>query len=160
RGRVTLIGMASLEPLTVAPQGSPQLFQTGESYKSIPIVNFQHQHDLVMALGFTYRLPAGRLTYIAEADLVGSPTLGPIPFMHRESARDNPEVPLTHHYLDSTHISYGVVRGGVGVGPFVFEASGFRGAEPDENRFNIERPRIDSWAARVGWTSGPWTAQF
>jgi hypothetical protein len=159
-GQVTFIGMASLEPFTVAPQGSPQLFQTGESYKGTPIVNFQHQHDLVMALGVTYRLPAGRLTYIAGADLVGSPTLGPVVFMHRESARDNPQVPLTHHYLDSTHISYGVVRGGVGLGAFVFEASGFRGAEPDENRLNIERPQIDSWAARVRWSQGPWSGQF
>jgi hypothetical protein len=47
KGMVTFLGMASLEPFTVAPQGSPQLFQTGESYKRIPIVNHQHQHDLL-----------------------------------------------------------------------------------------------------------------
>jgi hypothetical protein len=115
-----------------------------------------------MNLGATYRLAGARVTYVFGADLVGSPTLGPTPFMHRESARDNPQVPLTHHDMDSTHVSEGVLRGGIAVGPMTFEASVFRGEEPDEddNRFNIERPALDSWAARVGWRRGPWSAQF
>ena len=92
-----------------------------------------------MGLGATYRIerPARRHTSFG-ADLVGSPTLGPTAFMHRESARDNPQVPLTHHDLDSTHITPGVLRAGVEAGPLTFEASVFRGEEPDENRFNIE----------------------
>jgi hypothetical protein len=42
-----------------------------------------------------------------------------------------------------------------------FEASVFRGEEPDQddNRYNIERPALDSWAVRVGWHRGPWQAQ-
>ena len=35
-----------------------------------------------------------RVRYVFGADLVGSPTLGPTPFMHRESARNNPQVPI------------------------------------------------------------------
>ena len=132
--------MTSLEPLTIPAQGSPQLFQTGESYHQVPLVNYQHPHDLVMALGATYQVTEGVVTFTAGADLVGSPTLGPTAFMHRESARDNPQVPLTHHWLDSTHITPGVVRGGVGFRGFVLEASAFRGAEPDDNRLTIERP--------------------
>jgi len=71
-------------------------------------------------------------------------------------------VPLTHHDLDSTHISEGVVRAGVETGPMTFEASVFRGEEPDQddNRYNIEKPMLDSWAARVSWHQGPWQAQF
>jgi hypothetical protein len=71
-------------------------------------------------------------------------------------------VPLTHHDLDSTHISEGVVRAGVETGPMTFEASVFRGEEPDQddNRYNIEKPMLDSWAARVSWRQGPWQAQF
>jgi hypothetical protein len=80
--------------------------------------------------------------------------------MHRESARNNPQVPITHHFMDSTHITTGVVRAGVETRGFTFEASAFRGAEPDEDRTNIERPALDSWAARVGWRRGPWSAQF
>jgi len=98
--------------------------------------------------------------YVIGADLVGSPALGPTAYMHRESGRDNPSAPLTHHYLDSTHSTPGVVRGGVEVGQMMFEASTFRGAEPDENRTNIERPQLDSWSARTTWRRGPWQAQF
>jgi hypothetical protein len=170
-GRLTLQGMLSLEPFTIGKfvylggqsftaGGSPQLFQTGESYRGAPLVNYQHPHDLIMGLGATYRLERPRLTYVFGADLVGSPTLGPTAFMHRDSARDNPQVPLAHHFLDSTHITTGVLRGGVDTSGFTFEASVFRGEEPNENRLNIDTPRLDSWAARVGWRRGSWTAQL
>ncbi len=184
-GRVTFTGMLSLEPWTIGrlvyahgtdgpervyafdgagrqqPVGaSPQAFQTGESYLGSPLVNYQHPHDLVMGLGATYRFSAGRARYTVGADVVGSPALGPTPYMHRESARDNPSAPLTHHYLDSTHISYGVVRSGIEIGEVTVEASVFRGEEPDENRLNIERPTLDSWSSRVSWRRGPWQAQF
>ena len=79
--------------------------------------------------------------------------------MHRESARDNPQVPLTHHFLDSTHISYGVVRGGASRASVTIEASAFRGAEPDDHRTNLEQPHLDSWAARVRYDRGAWHAQ-
>jgi len=171
-GRLLIHTMISLEPFTIGKWvygggfripptgGSPQLFQTGESFEGAPLVNFQHPHDLVMGLGASYRLVQSRATYAFGADLVGSPTLGPTAFMHRESARDNPQVPLTHHFMDSTHISTGVIRGGVELSGFVFEASAFRGAEPDEHRMNIEKPALDSWAARVSYRRGPWSAQF
>jgi hypothetical protein len=112
-----------------------------------------------MELGATWTWQWAGTTMATGADVVGSPTLGPTPFMHRESARDNPQVPLTHHFMDSTHISYGVVRGGVSHGGVTLEASAFRGAEPDEDRYNIEAPRLDSWAARVRLDRGPWHAQ-
>jgi len=185
-GRLTLTGMMSLEPLTigqfvyagdggmqrvyafsptgerVAYGGSPQLFQTGESWQQTPLVNIQHPHDLIMGLGATYRVERPGIAYVFGVDAVGAATLGPTAFMHRESARDNPQVPITHHDLDSTHISEGVVRAGVEKGPMTFEASVFRGEEPDQddNRYNIEKPVLDSWAARVSWHQGPWQAQF
>jgi hypothetical protein len=170
-GRLIVHSMISLEPFTIGKLvygggqripagGSPQLFQTGESYQGQPLVNFQHPHDLVMGLGATYRFVRPRKTFIVGADLVGSPTLGPTPFMHRESARDNPQVPLTHHSMDSTHVSTGVIRGGAETRGLTIEGSVFRGAEPDEDRTNIERPRLDSWAARLAYRRGPWSAQF
>ena len=171
RGRLVLQAMLSLEPFTigklvyvggqnVVAGGSPQLFQTGESFQGAPLVNYQHPHDFVMGLGATYRLPVTeRVTYLFGADVVGSPTLGPTAFMHRESARDNPQVPLSHHFLDSTHITTGVLRGGVEAGSLTFEASVFRGEEPNENRLNIDRPRLDSYAGRASWHRGPWLAQ-
>ncbi len=169
-GRLTVDAMLSLEPLTVGHLvyaggqrldvgGSPQLFQTGESYQQTPLVNIQHPHDFVMGLGVRYHLQRERLAYSFTAALVGSPALGPTAFMHRESARDNPEVPLAHHSLDSTHITPGVVTAGIEADGFTVEASTFRGEEPDENRWNIERPRLDSWSARVGYQRGAWQAQ-
>jgi hypothetical protein len=113
-----------------------------------------------MGIGATYRIERPKIAYVFGADLVGSPTLGPTPFMHRASARNNPQAPLGHHYLDSTHVTPGVLRGGVDISGLTLEASVFRGAEPDEQRFDIDGPRLDSWAARVGWRRGPWQAQF
>lgn len=170
-GRLIVDTMISLEPFTIGKlvyggrnridaAGSPQLFQTGESYQGIPLVNYQHPHDLVMALGATYRFVRPRTTYVVGADLVGSPTLGPTVFMHRESSRNNPQVPITHHFMDSTHISTGVVRAGLETRGITIEGSVFRGAEPDDHRTNIEKPALDSWAARLGYRRGPWSAQF
>jgi hypothetical protein len=159
RGRLTANLMFTLEPFTVPDRGSPQLFQTGESYQGVPLVNFQHQHDLLMGLGLTYTMTRPRVAYTFGADLVGSPTLGPTAFMHRSSARDNPQAPLIHHYVDSTHITPGVLRAGVRFGSLNFEGSVFRGAAPDEDRVDIERPGLDSWATRIRWQRGPWEAQ-
>ncbi len=170
-GRLTIHGMLSLEPFTlgklvyagglnISAPGSPQLFQTGESFEGVPIVNYQHPHDLFMGIGATYWSRRDRGGYFVGADLVGTPTLGPTAFMHRASARNNPQAPLSHHFLDSTHITAGVLRAGVDVGAFTFETSVFRGEEPDEDRLDIDQPRLDSWAGRVSWRRGPWQAQF
>jgi hypothetical protein len=184
-GRLTLQGMLSLEPWTIGrlvyahglngperlyaydnagqqqPIGaSPQAFQTGESYLGSPLINYQHPHDLLMGLGATYRFGEGRARYTVGADLVGAPALGPTPFMHRASARNNPSAPLTHHYMDATHITPGVVRAGVEVSGVGVEASVFRGEEPDDDRLNIETPRLNSWSMRGSGRRGPWSAQF
>jgi hypothetical protein len=160
RHQLTLNGMLSLEPFTVQGLGSPQVFQTGESYHGVPLIDRQHPHDLFMQIGAAYRLQRTRVAVMAGVDLVGPATLGPTPFMHRESARENPQVPLTHHQIDSTHVTPGVVRGGLDFRTVQLEGSWFRGEEPDDNRLNIERPRLDSWAARATWRRGPWEAQF
>jgi hypothetical protein len=159
-GTLSLEGMISLEPFTLKAIGSPQVFQTGETYKTGPLIDYQHPHDLVMELGAKYGLERRGVTYLFGAALVGPPALGPTPFMHRESARDNPQAPLLHHYTDSTHISAGVLTAGIERDGVTLEASWFRGAEPDEHRLEFDRPRLDSWSARASWRRGPWQAQF
>ncbi len=158
-GRLILHGMASLEPFTLKALGSPQVFQTGETYKSAPLIDYQHPHDLIMGLGATYRIESGAVAYSFGADAVGSPALGPTAFMHRESARNNPQVPLSHHYLDATHSTPGVLRAGLEVKGLAFETSVFRGEEPNENRLNIDQPRLNSYSGRVRLRRGPWDAQ-
>jgi hypothetical protein len=66
-----------------------------------------------------------------------TPPLGPVAFMHRASADENPTAPLSHHNFDSTHIAFGVVTAAVDHGPWVLEGSVFNGREPDENRWDV-----------------------
>ena len=159
RNTLRLHGMASLEAFTMGDIGSPQVFQAGETFQGVPLVDYQHPHDLIMGAGVTWEHIWNDRRFILGADLVGEPTLGPAVFMHRESGRDNPQAPLGHHNIDSTHITHGVVRAGIGSGPLAFEASAFQGREPDETRTDLDLGPLDSYAARVRYDHGPWSAQ-
>ena len=75
--------------------------------------------------------------------------MGPVAFPHRASAMELPQATLGHHWQDSTHIASNVLTAGLQYGPVRLEASGFRGREPDENRWNIDMGRIDSWSTRL-----------
>ncbi len=160
-GSLTFMSMLSLEPVTLKDIGSPQVFQTGETFGTPPaaLIDYQHPHDLFMGLGSEYSRPVGRVTLMAGADLVGSPTIGPQAFMHRPSSQDNPQAPLSHHHLDSTHITPGVLRAGVQAGAWRAETSVFHGREPDQDRLDIDLGALDSAAVRLSWTRGPWDAQ-
>jgi hypothetical protein len=80
--------------------------------------------------------------------------------MHRLSALENPEAPLSHHWLDSTHISWGVVTAGYVIAGVKLEASAFNGREPDENRYDIEMRALDSYAVRASYNpSERWSLQ-
>jgi hypothetical protein len=156
---LTVSSMLSLEAFTLRDIGSPQVFQTGETFRTAPLIDYQHPHDLVMNLGADYTRAVGRVSVAGGVDVVGSPTIGPPAFMHRPSARENPQAPLAHHYMDSTHITPGVVRGGLAAGPWRAEASWFRGLEPDEDRLDVDLGALDSAATRLTWTHGSWSAQ-
>ena len=79
----------------------------------------------------------------------GEPALGPVTFMHRFSGEANPEAPIDHHWLDSTHITFGVVTAGYIWGPVKLEASDFTGREPNQKRWDFDHPRFDSWSVRT-----------
>lgn len=159
RARLRLTSMLSFEPFTLKDIGSPQVFQTGETFRRAALIDYQHPHDLLMGLGGELRIPARGVTTIVGLDLVGPPTLGPPVFMHRPSAIENPQAPLSHHSLDSTHITPGVVRAGIEARGFRVEASVFPGREPDEDRLDVDLGALDSYAVRASWTAGPWYAQ-
>jgi hypothetical protein len=144
--------MVSGDPL-MGKSGYPLLFQTGETANGIdPLIDRQHPHDLLMEAALTYScdLNPGSSLFV-YAGLPGEPALGPNAFMHRLSGMDNPEAPLSHHWLDSTHISWGVVTAGYVVGGVKLEASAFNGREPDENRYNIEVRALDSYSVRASY---------
>jgi hypothetical protein len=159
-GRIQLKSMLSLEP-AMSARGYPNLFATGETAGGQPLVDRQHPHDLFMELAARIDFTVGdNASVFLYGGPVGEPALGPSAFMMRQSARYNPEAPITHHWFDSTHITYGVVTAGIASPKFQLEASAFRGAEPDEQRWNIERPRLDSWSVRASFTPSPrWAMQ-
>ncbi len=159
-GRIQLKSMMSLEPAMEA-RGYPNLFATGETAGGRPLVDRQHPHDLFMELAARVDFNLGKdATLFVYGGPVGEPALGPSAFMHRGSAQYIPEPPITHHWFDSTHITYGVITLGLATRHFQLEGSAFRGAEPDEYRWDIEAPKLDSWSIRATWTpSQAWAIQ-
>jgi len=129
------------------------LLQTGESGDGVnPLVDRQHPHDLFMELAATYSHRfSGNSSVFGYVGLPGEPALGPPAFMHRFSAEDNPEAPISHHWLDSTHITFGVVTLGYVIDRVKVEGSVFRGREPDQLRYNIETGKLDSGSVRLSY---------
>lgn len=160
RAHLAIQAMVSAEPFTFHRYGSPQVFQTGETFEGASLVDYQHPHDLVMAATARIDWPAGSAWRVRlQGGPVGAPALGPEPFMHRASAVANPTAPLAHHQLDASHITHGVVTLGLTGETFTVEASAFRGREPDDRRVAIEFGPIDSYAARGSWRRRGWHAQ-
>lgn len=161
RGLWSLRGMISLDALMGA-RGYPLLFATGETADGREhLVDRQHPHDLFMELAtsYAYRFTKDSSVFL-YAGLPGEPALGPTVFMHRFSGMDNPEAPITHHWLDSTHVTFGVVTLGVAHGPWKVEASGFNGREPNQHRYDIETPKLDSASTRLTYNPDPnWSMQ-
>lgn len=160
-GTLGLRSMLSLDPL-MGKAGYPLLLQTGETADGrTPLIDRQHPHDFLMELAASYSLPLGeRVSMFLYGGLPGEPALGPATFMHRFSGIENPEAPISHHWLDSTHITFGVLTLGYVHDRMKMEVSGFKGREPDEHRWNFEEPDIDSYSLR--FTVNPaedWSAQ-
>ena len=155
--------MLSPEPWSAGYRGGgyPLLLQTGETFEGQPLRDRQHPHDLFMEVAALYTHGIGKdlalQLYVAPA---GEPALGPVAFPHRYSASADPFATLSHHWQDSTHISFGVVTLGVISRWAKLEGSWFNGREPDERRYNFDLRRPDSYAARLSVAPTPgWSAQ-
>src|SRR5205814_4495851 len=143
-GSLGLRAMLTLEPATIGKEGYPLLLQTGETADGrTPLIDRQHPHDLFMELAGTYSISSGNRSLFVYGGLPGEPALGPPAFMHRFSGVNLPVAPITHHWLDSTHIAYGVLPGGAVTDRLQVEASACRGRQPAENRGDIEPPKLD-----------------
>lgn len=161
-GQLTLRAMFSLEPATVSDRRYPLLFQQGETAYGKAIADGQHPHDFFMEIAALYDLHVGEHSLVSfYAAPIGDPALGPTAYPHRASAGENPVGTLGHHQQDSTHIAADVVTVGVTHRMMRVEASGFHGREPDENRWNIDQGRIDSWSTRLTVQPGEnWSGQY
>jgi hypothetical protein len=144
-------------------RGYPSLLATGETANGVtPLVDRQHPHDLFMELSARVEVPvSASIDAFVYGGPVAEPALGPSAFMHRSSAQFLPLAAITHHWFDSTHITYGVVTAGVNTTRWQIEGSAFRGREPDQRRWDIEAPRLDSWSVRATWNpSAYWSTQL
>ncbi len=156
RGLFQARAMISLDPLTVGNGGYPLLFQTGETYKDRPLIDKQHPHDLVSELSVSYSHAFSRdIDLYGYVGYPGEPAMGPPAFMHRISAFNNPDAPLSHHWQDATHILFGVATVGFRYKWAKIEGSTFKGREPDENRFDFDAPKFDSYSYRLSMNPSP-----
>jgi len=162
KSQLTFSTMLSLDPATVGKQGYREIFQVGEAFEGEPLIDHQHPHDLFMQLAAVWRTPlTPRIGLTIAGGPAGEPALGPVAFMHRASAAENPMAPLGHHTFDSTHIAFGVVTASVDYGPWIAETSIFNGREPDEDRWDIEFGKWDSVSGRLWYKPSPaWEFQL
>ena len=153
-GDGTLQLRASLSPDPImGPHGYPLLLASGETANGDDrLIDRQHPHDLFMELSASVSQNIGsKSSVFVYAGLPGEPAFGPPAFMHREAIMDSPEAPISHHWLDSTHISFGVVTGGLVLNRTKIEVSRFNAREPDQRRWNMETGPLDSTAFRLSW---------
>jgi len=156
-----LKAMLSGDPF-MGRRGYPLLLASGESADGVTnLVDRQHPHDLLMELAASYSHPLSQSDSVfVYAGYPGEPALGPSAYMHRASSLDNPMTPIAHHWLDSSHITFGVVTAGFVHEDWKLEVSQFTGREPDQFRFNFDRARFDSTSARLSWNPSPnWSLQ-
>lgn len=96
--------------MTLGRDGYREIFQAGEALDHIAVIDRQHPHELLIQAAAVWRVPLAHDVAVTVAGApVGEPSLGPVAFMHRASAAENPTAPLAHHMLDSTHIAMGVL---------------------------------------------------
>lgn len=151
-GALTARGMLSLDPLTVGECGYPDLLATGEFCDGEPLHDRQHPHDLFMELAAVYeRAISDDLAIQLYGGPVGEPALGPVAFPHRISAMPNPLAPISHHWLDSTHIAFGVATAGLYGRRWKAEGSLFNGREPDEERYDFDLDALTSYSGRLSF---------
>ena len=104
--------MMSLEP-AMGQSDYPNLFASSETAHGAPLVDRQHPHDLFMELSARVDVDIAKDTSLfIYGGPVAEPALGPSAFMHRRSARYLVLSPISHHWFDSTHVTYGVVTAG------------------------------------------------
>ncbi|MEQ1764513.1 MAG: hypothetical protein ABL984_15390 [Pyrinomonadaceae bacterium] len=152
RSQLGLRVMASLDPITQRGYGYPLLYQSGELYRGEPIHDRQHPHDFIseLAASYSYKTTENQSFFI-YGGIAGEPALGPPMFLHRASGMNNPDAPISHHWQDASHITWGVITGGYNFGKFKLEGSVFNGTEPDEDRWAFDKPKLDSFSGRFSF---------
>jgi hypothetical protein len=151
--------MGTAERWTYPYHGYPELLQIGEERgDGTPFIDAQHPHSspvMGLTLSDTVALRDTETLKVFFAPR-GESTDGPVAYMHRESARDNPDAPLGHHVgQDVGHISSTVLGAQLDLGTWIVEASGFNGTEPQPTRVDLPLGPINSEALRITCVMSP-----
>ncbi len=153
RSQLGFRGMLSADALTENQTGYPLLFQSGETAHGVALHDHQHPHDLFAELALDYSAKIGKdASLYGYVGYPGEPALGPPVYMHRRIAYDMPDATIGHHWMDATHIQFGVAT--LGFAPsshFKIEGSTFTGREPNEIRTNFDAIHLDSSSERLSW---------
>src|SRR5258707_529717 len=98
---------ARIKPVTLLLVlfSGPLPVQTGETIQGNPLIDTETPYDLFaeLALNYTHSITKD-IDINSYIGYPGEPALGPTVFMHRLSAMNNPDAPLSHHWQDATHI--------------------------------------------------------
>jgi hypothetical protein len=156
---VNLDLMGTTELWTYPSRGYPELLQIGEERSDgSPYVDAQHPHSsplMGLTLSDTVDFGSSDRLRIFFAPR-GESTDGPIPYMHRESARDDPDAPLGHHVgQDVGHITSTVLGAQLTLGKVTVEASSFNGTEPQPTRVDLPIGPLNSEALRITYVLAP-----
>ena len=159
---LNLRAMLSPDPF-MGKSGYPLLFATGETANGVtpldrPPASARSVHGACRrALRHPLSATDSVFVYVGYP---GEPALGPPAFMHRARGMDIPSAPITHHWLDSTHITFGVATVGYVHDDWKIELSQFTGREPDQFRFDFDSARFNSTSARLSYNPDPhWSLQ-
>jgi hypothetical protein len=151
-GRLGIRTMVSAEPWTIPGCGSLSFLSTGEVCQGDTVHDRQQPHDFLMELAVDYdRSLRGDWRWQVYGGLAGEPALGPPGYSHRASALANPFAPITHHWLDATQVTFGLITAGVHNRRWKAEASVFNGREADERRFDVDLGAFDSASVRLSF---------
>ena len=140
--------MGSPEQSTVRDKGTPQLLQTEH-------IDSFHAHDTFLAFEVRDVIALGangsqRLTLLFAPR--GEAAIGPVPFMHRDSAEGNPDAPLAHALQDGFHDVSTVVGVEYQRSRTTVEVTGFSG---HDLRWPLPLHRVDSYSFRVNQVIDP-----
>ena len=146
-----LRGSLSLEPGTVGKKGYPLLFALNDQLK-VPLLDRMRPQDLFneLAASLTCKIDDTKRV-LFYAGIVGNPPLGPLAF-HNYSGILIPDAPIAYNWLDSTYGSYGTLLVGFIDQYVTLEIGAFNGCDSDEHHWDIQRPRINSYCARLSLT--------
>lgn len=151
--------MGTTELWTYPQHGYPELLQIGEERSNgTPFIDAQHPHSspvMGLTLSDTVTLGDAEMLKLYFAPR-GESTDGPIAYLHRESAQDNPDAPLGHHVgQDVGHISSTVFGAQLNLGTWIVEGSAFNGREPQPTRVDLPLGPVDSEALRITCVIAP-----